>query len=210
MFCKDSIEENNVMIGLLIGEVAEKSIDQILLLCNGIGYEVSVSQNTMKEIFIGKEITLYTKMIVREDFISLVGFFTKEERELFELLTSVSKIGPKVGLAILSTYEPDTVKTCIVTGNVLKLSKVSGVGKKTAERMILELKDKISIFEVNQSELEEGEQLLLGEDEVLEALLSLGFSKGECQKTVERARRENPNVPADKLISIALSKLSKI
>lgn len=210
MFCKDSIEENNVMIGLLIGEVAEKSIDQILLLCNGIGYEVSVSQNTMKEIFIGKEITLYTKMIVREDFISLVGFFTKEERELFELLTSVSKIGPKVGLAILSTYEPDTVKTCIVTGNVLKLSKVSGIGKKTAERMILELKDKISIFEVNQSELEEGEQLLLGEDEVLEALLSLGFSKGECQKTVERARRENPNVPADKLISIALSKLSKI
>ncbi len=198
------------MIGLLIGEVAEKSIDQILLLCNGIGYEVSVSQNTMKEIFIGKEITLYTKMIVREDFISLVGFFTKEERELFELLTSVSKIGPKVGLAILSTYEPDTVKTCIVTGNVLKLSKVSGVGRKTAERMILELKDKISIFEVNQSELEEGEQLLLGEDEVLEALLSLGFSKGECQKTVERARRENPNVPADKLISIALSKLSKI
>ena len=93
------------MIGLLYGEIEELSLDSILLVCSGVGYEIQVSQNTMEHCKQHSNIRLYTKMIVREDNISLIGFFEKSEKELFEQLTSVSKIGPKVGLSILSTIK---------------------------------------------------------------------------------------------------------
>lgn len=198
------------MIGLLYGEIEELSLDSILLVCSGVGYGIQVSQNTMEHCKQHSNIRLYTKMIVREDNISLIGFFEKSEKELFEQLTSVSKIGPKVGLSILSTYQVDQIKSYIVTANIEKLSKVSGVGKKTAERIVLELKDKISHFEIDNDAIEIASPINQTEDDAIEALVSLGFSKNESYDAVQKVKQQYTAQSLDELIPLALSKLSKV
>ena len=188
------------MIGLLYGEIEELSLDSVLLVCSGVGYEIQVSQNTMEHCKQHSNIRLYTKMIVREDNISLIGFFEKSEKELFEQLTSVSKIGPKV----------DQIKSYIVTANIEKLSKVSGVGKKTAERIVLELKDKISHFEIDNDAIEIASPINQTEDDAIEALVSLGFSKNESYDAVQKVKQQYTAQSLDELIPLALSKLSKV
>ena len=198
------------MIGLLYGEIEELTLDGILLVCNGVGYEIQVSQNTLQHCKQHGTIRLYTKMIVREDNISLVGFFEKSEKELFEQLTSVSIIGPKVGLSILSTYQVDQIKSYIVTANIEKLSKVSGLGKKTAERIVLELKDKITHFEIDNDAINIDTPINQIEDDAIDALVSLGFSKNESYDAVKKAKHQQTAQSLDELIPLALSKLSKV
>ena len=198
------------MIGLLYGEIEELTLDSILLVCNGVGYEIQVSKNTLKHCKQHSTMKLYTKMIVREDNISLVGFFEKSEKELFEQLTSVSKIGPKVGLSILSTYQVDQIKSYIVTANIEKLSKVTGLGKKTAERIVLELKDKISYFEIENNIIDTVAPVNQIEDDTIDALVSLGFSKNESYDAVQKVKQEHTVQSLDELISLSLSKLSKV
>ena len=131
------------MYSYIKGTVEEIYLDRIVLENNGIGYEINVSSFTAQSVQKGKDAKIFTKLIVREDDMSLCGFASRKELEMFKLLTSVSKIGPKVGLGILSCATPPQLSAYILSEDIAKLSKCPGVGKKTAERIILELKDKV-------------------------------------------------------------------
>ena len=125
------------MYSYIKGTVEEINLDYVVIDNNNIGYKINVSSNTIKDLHLGSMAKIYTKLIVREDDMSLCGFATKEEMKMFELLTSVSKIGPKVGLSILSFASPGQLGAYILSEDVSKLSKAPGVGKKTAERIVL-------------------------------------------------------------------------
>src|SRR3712207_5937323 len=137
------------MIGYIKGIIEEIGLDYIVIDNSGIGYKLAVSTNTLGQVSMGQEVKIYTKMIVREDDISLCGFYSREEEEMFRLLTSVSKIGTKVGMGILSFATPAKIQNIIASSDVTAMSKAPGVGKKTAERIILELKDKVAKMHVN-------------------------------------------------------------
>ena len=127
------------MLNYIKGILEEKAVDKIVVENNGIGYEILTSLNTIEEINIGEKIKIHTKLLVREDDIQLVGFTSKEELSMFNLLTSVSKIGPKLALSSLSVYKSEKIKLMIVESDVNSLVKIPGMGKKTAESVILEL-----------------------------------------------------------------------
>lgn len=197
------------MFGYIVGTVSEIFLDYVIIENSNIGFKLNTSQFTNRKLQIGKEAKLYTKLNVREDDISLFGFADRIELKMFELLNSVSKVGPKVAFSILSTYDTQNLQGIINSGDVNALSKASGVGKKTAERIILELKDKVdknavgvqsTIYNIMEANC----------DEAVEVLISLGFSKTESVKSVEDAKRNSPLSDTNDLIKIALSKLSKI
>ena len=179
------------MYSYIKGIVEEIYLDRIILENNGIGYEINVSSFTAQSVQKGKSAKIFTKLIVREDDMSLCGFSTQMELEMFKLLTSVSKIGPKVGLGILSCATPPQLSAYILSEDIAKLSKCPGVGKKTAERIILELKDKVD------KDMAEFEATLFNQaptglelDEALEALLALGYSSTEAKEAVQKFKKD--------------------
>lgn len=195
------------MIGYIKGIVAEKYIDRLILECNGIGYLLMASGFTLREFAVGDEIKLYTKMIVREDDISIIGFVDIEEERAYELLVTVSKVGPKLALSILSTYSTNSVYGYITTGNITALSKVSGLGKKTAERIVLELKDKVDKIFTPGKEFVVEPVVTGSNDEAIEALMSLGFSRPEASKAAHDTRILYPEALVDEIIRRSLSML---
>ena len=179
------------MYSYIKGTVEEINLDYIVIDNNNIGYKINVSSNTIKDLHLGNMAKIYTKLIVREDDMSLCGFSTQMELEMFKLLTSVSKIGPKVGLGILSCATPPQLSAYILSEDIAKLSKCPGVGKKTAERIILELKDKVD------KDMAEFEATLFNQaptglelDEALEALLALGYSSTEAKEAVQKFKKD--------------------
>lgn len=199
------------MIGYIKGEVAEIGADYLIIENNGIGYKLNSSSNTIAQVQPGEEIKIFTKMIVREDDISLCGFFSKDEENMFNLLTSVSKIGTKVGMSILSFATPSELNRYIVTNDTVALSKAPGVGKKTAERIVLELKDKVkklafeddtpvSVSEIRQPESSE-------EDGAVEGLMQLGYSKAEAQEAVLFVKQ--PGMQVEDIIKKSLEYIMK-
>lgn len=175
------------MINYLVGEIVLKNENQIVLENNGIGYEISVSLATLDSLPpVGTVGKVFTHLHVREDEMSLFGFSSLEEKEMFFKLTSVSGIGPKVALSILSGLRLSDLAVAIRTGNVKVLSTVKGLGKKTAERIVLELKDKVSLV----GEVSEIQEVAVNEniiDEAIDALIALGLSKNDAF----RLAREN-------------------
>ncbi|MBJ7353739.1 MAG: Holliday junction branch migration protein RuvA [Thermoleophilaceae bacterium] len=132
------------MIASVSGEVLHKSLDHVVIEAAGVGYMLSVSANTLEDVGpAGAKATLLATLVVREDAMQLYGFSTAEERDVFNLLTSVSGVGPKVGLAVLSGMTVPEVETALVAGDHESFQKVPGIGKRTAERLVVELKDKI-------------------------------------------------------------------
>lgn len=196
------------MIGFITGTVEDKTDGNVLLSCGGIGYEIFVSEKTSLKIIKGEKIKLFTKLIVKEDDISLAGFYSRKEREMFELLLKVTKVGTKMAFAVLSMYDIDEVKLAILKKDVSKLSKVSGIGRKTAERIILELSDKISSYEIDFSEIGESDTVL--DEDALEALTGLGFSLAEAKDAIQKIKAENLNLDTSTLISRAISLLGRI
>ena len=196
------------MIGFITGTVEDKTDGNVLLSCGGIGYEIFVSEKTSLKIIKGEKIKLFTKLIVKEDDISLAGFYSKKEREMFELLLKVTKVGTKMAFAVLSMYDIDEVKLAILKKDVSKLSKVSGIGRKTAERIILELSDKISSYEIDFSEIGESDTVL--DEDTLEALTGLSFSLAEAKDAIQKIKAENLNLDTSTLISRAISLLGRI
>lgn len=197
------------MFGYIKGIVTEIFLDYVIIENSDIGFKLSTSQFTNRKLEIGKEAKLYTKLNVREDDISLLGFADRRELKMYELLNSVSKVGPKVAFSVLSTYDTDSLQAIINNSDATLLSKAPGVGKKTAERIILELRDKVdkkavgmqpSIYNIFEADT----------DEALEVLMSLGFTKIEASRAVESAKAENPASDTSELIKFALGKLSKI
>lgn len=194
------------MYSYIKGTVEEIYLDRIVLENNGIGYEINVSSFTAQSVQKGKDAKIFTKLIVREDDRSLCGFASRKELEMFKLLTSVSKIGPKVGLGILSCATPPQLSAYILSEDIAKLSKCPGVGKKTAERIILELKDKVD------KESAEFEATLFNQaptglelDEAVEALLALGYSNVESKEAVQKFKKDG--LKTEDLIKKALTYL---
>lgn len=182
------------MYSYIKGTVEEIRLDSIVIENNNIGYKINVSSNTIKDLRLGQSAKIYTKLIVREDDMSLCGFYSNEELRMFELLTSVSKIGPKVGLSILSFASPGQLGAFILSEDIAKLSKAPGVGKKTAERIILELKDKVDKNNIEfEPTLLTQAPIVVSQDEAVDALLALGYSAPEAKEAVDKCKKDGLN-----------------
>jgi Holliday junction DNA helicase RuvA len=179
------------MIALLTGKIAHKSPEYIILDVNGVGYRVQIPFSTYYELPDGgAEISLNIYTHVKEDAISLYGFRTADEKLFFQLLISVSGIGPKLGKDILSNIQVTDLAAAITRGDLARLSAVPGIGKKTAERLVLELKDKVQKLEFSGSATG-GEQLAPAtgiEEDVASALINLGYKEAVVRKALAELR----------------------
>lgn len=198
------------MFAYIKGELAEKTQNYVVIDVNGIGYQIFVSELAISQIGeVGSIVKLHTYYYVREDLICLYGFLNREELRMFELLLSVSGIGAKSAIATLSNITPSSFALAVITDNVSTLTKIPGVGKKTAQRLILELKDKIKTEEAvakapeTQIVLETNENV----EEATAALQILGYTKKEVEKALEHVSVENASV--EEIIRKCLSILGK-
>ncbi|HTO37125.1 MAG TPA: Holliday junction branch migration protein RuvA [Brumimicrobium sp.] len=180
------------MITHLNGRLIEKSPTSIVVECNGVGYEVRISLNSYEAIGSDESIKIFTQFVVREDVQLLYGFIEKEERELFVLLTSVSGIGPSTAMIMLSGLTPIEIATAIATEDVVALKKVKGIGAKTAERMIVDLKDKMLNFEVSENNVASSDNRL--RFDALTALISLGFNRKPAEAAIKKVMKDQETV----------------
>lgn len=178
------------MIGFLRGKVAGLLPEYCLLDVAGVGYRVFISAATRGRLRLGEEATLYTHLAVREDALLLYGFFRQEEYEIFQLLISVSGIGPKVALGALSAISVEALCQALRGQQLSQLTKLPGIGKKTAERLILELKDKVRAGEDGEDSAADTFAAPVGEERIAEAmaaLTALGYSAAEIEPVLRRA-----------------------
>ncbi|MCF0186802.1 MAG: Holliday junction branch migration protein RuvA [Bacteroidaceae bacterium] len=191
------------MIEYIKGIATELGPAYVVLEANGIGYMLNISLTTYSELQKTQgEKKLYVYESIREDAHLLFGFFTKRERDLFLLLISVSGVGPNTARMILSSLSPSDLEQSIATGNVSVLKAVKGIGAKTAQRIIVDLKDKINV--VGSPLVEQGTLKSEDYDEALAALVMLGFSKQPVQKVLNKLFMEEPNITAEQAIKRAL------
>ncbi|MBE9469570.1 MAG: Holliday junction branch migration protein RuvA [Bacteroidetes bacterium] len=172
---------------------------------HGIGYFINISLNTYSKLSEKKECLLYIHQTIREDAHILYGFFDKKEREIFELLISVSGIGPNTARMMLSSLSSFEIKEAINTNNVTLLKSVKGIGAKSAQRIIIDLKDKLGKFEETGEFL--SSQNNTNKDEALSGLVMLGFSKNAVEKVLNKIISENNNLDIEELIKLALKRL---
>ena len=178
------------MIGYLKGKILSLSQDTALIETGGVGYEVLCSASAMSDLMGKDEGEVYTYLQVREDGISLFGFSSPAEKNMFMKLVSVSGVGPKMGIAVLSGMDINSLAVAIASSDVKKLSTVKGLGKKTAERIILELREKVTASEA-PAPSKGGAPVLPaddGEEDAVVALMSLGFTRAESSRAIERAK----------------------
>ncbi|MGN1061021.1 MAG: Holliday junction branch migration protein RuvA [Candidatus Coproplasma sp.] len=197
------------MIGYLKGKVINITAETALILVGGVGYEVYCSGSAFSKMAQGQECEIYTYLQVSEqNGVTLYGFSDLKEKEMFLKLISVSGVGPKIGLAVLTYMDAEQVVTAIATGDVKALSRVKGLGKKTAERLILELKDGLAAMPVSPSS--EGgaitPQVSGGDEDAVVALTSLGFTRSEAEKAVIRAKSGGANT-VEEVIMAALKSM---
>lgn len=206
------------MIGRLQGQLIDTQAPEVLIDVQGVGYEVLVPMTTLYELPpLGQEVTLLTHLAVSENSQTLYGFYSKKDRELFRTLIKVSGVGPKMALAILSGMDSDQLVNCVMQDNVSALVKVPGVGKKTAERLIIELRDKLKNWQVKNAPLAEMEAASqpqaaeVGTSDIVaeaeSALVSLGYKPTEASKVVARVLKENSVSRSEELIRLSLRSL---
>ncbi len=193
------------MIGQLRGHFVSKKGEKIILDVQGVGYEVIVPASVLlKTADFGKELVLQIYTHVREDSFLLYGFLTEAEKELFLLLLSVSGIGPRVGLTLLSELSPQILSEVILTKNEQRLVTIPGIGKKTAERLILELKDKIKKLSFGSVSVDKSETRGTFED-LSSALLNLGYKQAQIDRVIYQVKQEaGPQVPFSDLLKQSL------
>ena len=199
------------MISFLKGVIVEKKPTELLIDCNSVGYSVFISVNTFQNLpEVNSQITIYTVLIPKEDSWNLYGFLDKSEREIFNLLITVNGIGPKSAISILSSISAAELAEIINNNNPKQLQKIPGIGAKTAERITLELKDKI-----RKSNLITGisSEILIEmavKAEAIEALIVLGYNRNIAEKTiVEIIKSNKSNLTNEEIIKLALQKLLK-
>ena len=201
-----NLEKNKfvIMITQIKGRLVEKSPTEVVVDCNGIGYSINISLNTFSKIGNEENIKLYTHLIIKEDSHSLYGFFDKSERSLFKLLISVSGVGASTGRMMLSSLTPNEIVSAIMTENVQVIQSIKGIGLKTSQRVILELKDKVLSLEGSEQE-----ELNLNNEstEAASALEVLGYSQKQTSKILSKIIAENPGINVETLIKKALNKL---
>jgi holliday junction DNA helicase RuvA len=179
------------VIALLSGTVAVRRGDHVVVECGGVGYRCAVSAQTLRHVpAVGRAVTLHTHLVVRDDALALHGFASEEERDLFLLLVGVQSVGPKVALAVLSGGPPRELVAALAAGDVGRFQAVPGIGKRTAERIIVELREKVAgepaVERVTQSAPDDPRAL------AREALIGLGFGLQEADGLLERATGETP------------------
>ena len=172
------------MISRLNGRLIEKYPTDLLIECSGVGYEVKISLNTYSVLSDQEAVVLHTKLIIREDAHTLYGFATKEEREMFTHLISVSGIGPNTAIIMLSSMTPDEIAQAILTEDVARIQKVKGIGLKTAQRVIIDLKGKVSKMELGTENIFSSNNR--NRFDALNALVSLGFDKKSAEKVLDK------------------------
>lgn len=192
------------MISYIKGIITYKTNSFVVVECNGIGYKIFVSSATLSHLNETETVMIYTFMNVKEDDISLFGFLTQQEQTIFHQLLSVSGIGPKGALAFLSEMTPEDIIIAILSEDIKTLSKTPGIGKKTAQRLILELKDKVKLQEVIQQTPQKDTN---EKWEAVEALTSLGYSRSEAMQAVNACYKEGLSV--EEILKLSFKKLTK-
>jgi Holliday junction DNA helicase RuvA len=187
------------VIALLRGEVAVRRADHVVVLAGGVGYRLAVSAETLRQVpALGKPVTLLSHLVVRDDALALYGFATEEERDLFLALIGVQSVGPKVALAVLSGGTPRELVRALAAGDVARLQAVPGIGKRTAERIVVELREKVGGVQI-----EETITVSRGDDPrrlARDGLVELGFSVVEADELL----RDAPDDTPEALIALAL------
>lgn len=194
------------MIAFLTGKILLKRPTEIVLDVNGVGYRIFISLQSYEKIGeTGTEFTIQTYLNVREDALQLYGFSTELEHELFLHLISVNGIGPKVAMSILSATKADEFIQYVSSSNLRVLTTLPGIGKKTAERLIVELKDKLAKLSVGSSTTSLPAQLNQDQEDAVSALIALGFSRLTAEKSVASILKEHDqSIAAEEIIRIAL------
>jgi len=194
------------MISRLTGILAAKRAPQILIDCNGVGYEADVSMTTFYQLpEVGQQLSIWTHLLVKDDSHSLVGFSGEAERRLFRQLIRINGVGPKMALAILSGIDDQQFALCIANGDVAMLTRLPGVGKKTAERLIIEMRDKVDALMIDSASpaLAAGDHSAASE--AVEALQALGYRAVDAEKMISQAQQQGEAASsASQLIKLAL------
>lgn len=193
------------MITHLEGKLVEKNPTDVVIDCNGVGYFINISLHTFSQIPDNENLKLYTYLQVREDSQSLYGFSSKTEREIFKLLISVSGIGANIARTMLSSLTPQQVKEGIAVGDVALIQSVKGIGAKTAQRVIIDLKDKVlKVYGIDELSVLPSNT---HKDEALSALDVLGFNKKQSEKVVDKILQAHPDALVEQIIKDALKNL---
>jgi Holliday junction DNA helicase RuvA len=193
------------MIDHLNGRLIEKNPTYLVVECSGVGYFVNISLNTFAKVPDQESIRIYTHLQVKEDSHTLFGFADKTEREIFRLLISVSGIGSSTARTMLSSISPEQVRDAIASGDVALIQSIKGIGAKTAQRVILDLKDKIlKIYNLQEVSTNSNNT---NREEALSALEVLGFARKQSEKTVDQVLSQDPSLSAEDIIKRALKNL---
>jgi Holliday junction DNA helicase RuvA len=193
------------------GELVRTDPNSVVVDCGGIGYKMTVTQNTLSHFTrLGEKVCLYTHFYVREEVLELFGFHSETEMEAFKLLITVSGVGPKAAIAILSVLTPEKLSASIASGDAKAIAKAQGVGSKTAARVVLELKEKIAKVLPTQYDADNTEETVSDEpvfgsvDEAISALMVLGYSRQEAQLALKGV---DPLLSLEDMITVALRKM---
>ncbi|OFX40382.1 MAG: Holliday junction DNA helicase RuvA [Bacteroidetes bacterium GWA2_32_17] len=193
------------MYEYLTGKISELTPAYAVVENNGIGYIVNISLNTYSKLNSNNTCTLFLHHVVREDAELFFGFFSKQEREIFRQLISVSGVGPNTARMMLSSLSSEEIQKAIMSGNVIQLKSIKGIGQKTAERIIVDLRDKIAKVEGV------GENFGISHNtirqEALSALLMLGFQRNNTEKTIDKLLLQNSALSAEEIVKLALKQL---
>ncbi|MGJ8713582.1 MULTISPECIES: Holliday junction branch migration protein RuvA [Maribacter] len=193
------------MIHHLRGKLVEKNPTHIIIECGGVGYFVNISLNTFSKLPEQENISVYTHLQVKEDSHTLFGFVEKSEREIFRLLLSVSGIGSSIARTMLSSMSPSQVRDAIANGDVASIQAVKGIGAKTAQRVILDLRDKVlKVYDIDELSLSTNNT---NKDEALSALEVLGFARKQSERVVDKVLSQDASLSVENIIKLALKNL---
>lgn len=193
------------MIHHLKGKLVEKNPTNVVIECGGVGYFVNISLHTFSKVADAENIQLFTHLQVKEDSHTLFGFFEKSEREIFRLLLSVSGIGSSTARTMLSSMSPIQVRDAIATGDVAAIQSIKGIGAKTAQRVILDLKDKVlKIYDIDEVSAISNNT---NKDEALSALEVLGFIRKQSEKIVDKVLSQDASLSVEDIIKLSLKNL---
>lgn len=195
------------MLFSLRGKLIFTDINSAVVECGGVGYRCFVTGKTMARLpQIGEETILYTYMAVRDDAVDLFGFIDLEELDFFKLIISVNGVGPKIGISALTDFTPSQFAACIAAGDAKTISKANGIGAKTAQRIVLELKDKVGNISDGAQAVSVGDISVSGNSaQAVEALVSLGFTQTEAMRALSSL---DSSLPVEQLVKLALKSIS--
>ncbi|MBY6362019.1 Holliday junction branch migration protein RuvA [Rhodococcoides corynebacterioides] len=197
------------MISSVRGTVLDIALDHVVVEAGGLGYRVNVTPATLASLTRGSEATLVTSMIVREDSMTLYGFTDGTSRDLFGLLQTVSGVGPRLAMAVLAVLEPDALRIALADGNTAALTRVPGIGKRGAERMVVELRDKIDGVVAAPTTAVGPAGTGAVREQVVEALVGLGFPVKQAESAVDTVLADSPDSTTSVALRSALSTLGR-